>query len=78
MSFKRWQLMSRLEGSLRQQKELGFGDSDIDDVRRLIADTELWLLGVTILASTLHLLFEFLAFKSDIEFWKENRSLRGP
>jgi hypothetical protein len=29
------------------------------------------------LASTLHLLFEFLAFKSDINFWQENKSLAG-
>ena len=77
MSFRRWQLMQRLEGSLRGQTELGFAESDVDDVRRLVADTELWLLGVTVLASVLHLLFEFLAFKSDIEFWKNNRSLRG-
>ena len=28
-------------------------------------------------ASLLHLLFEFLAFKSDIEFWKDNKSLAG-
>ena len=77
MSFRRWQLMQRLEGSLRGQTELGFAESDVDDVRRLVADTELWLLGVTVLASVLQLLFEFLAFKSDIEFWKNNRSLRG-
>lgn len=29
------------------------------------------------LASVLHLLFEFLAFKSDVEFWQKNTSLRG-
>lgn len=37
---------------------------DIDDVRRLIADTSIYLLGITMLASLLHLLFEFLAFQS--------------
>ena len=35
-----------------------------------ITDTNVWLLAVTVLASALHLLFEFLAFKSDISFWK--------
>ena len=29
------------------------------------------------LASLLHLLFEFLAFQSDISFWQNNKSLAG-
>lgn len=48
-----------MEESLQQQKEsFGFQDSDIDDLRRLISDTNVYLLAVTLLASTLHLLFE--------------------
>lgn len=78
LSFGRWQLIGRMEGTLRsQQEEYGFADKDVDDVRRLIADTPIWLLAVTILASALHLLFEFLAFKSDIDFWRNNKSLTG-
>ena len=49
----------------------------MDDVRRLISDTSVYLLAITILASALHLLFEFLAFQSDISFWNNNRSLAG-
>lgn len=44
---------------------------------RLITETSLQLLGLTMLASMLHLLFEFLAFQSDISFWRDNRSLAG-
>jgi len=77
MSLQRWQLMLVLENSLEQQRGLGFEQSDIDDVRRLVADTNVYLLAVTVLASTLHLLFEFLAFHSDINFWRKNKSLRG-
>ncbi|EGB10065.1 hypothetical protein AURANDRAFT_23002 [Aureococcus anophagefferens] len=78
LSFARWQLIARMEEGLQDQKEdFGFTDNDIDDVRRLIADTQTWLLAVTMLASVLHLLFEFLAFKSDVEFWQKNTSLRG-
>lgn len=43
----------------------------------MITDTSVYLLGVTILASALHLLFEFLAFQSDINFWQGNKSLAG-
>ena len=49
----------------------------MDDVRRLFTDTPLWLLAITVLASCLHLLFELLAFQSDIDFWKNNQSLTG-
>ncbi len=38
----------------------GFEQSDIDDLRRLIADTNITLLAITMLASALHLLFESL------------------
>ena len=65
----RWRLLSHLSNTLEGQKELGFDQSDIDDVRRLIADTNVTLLAITIFASTLHLLFEFLTFKNDVEFW---------
>lgn len=48
-----------MEETLQHQKEsMGFQDSDIDDLRRLISDTNVYLLAVTLVASTLHLLFE--------------------
>jgi hypothetical protein len=73
----RWRLLSHLSKTLESQKELGFDQSDVDDVKRLIADTNITLLGITILASTLHLLFEFLTFKNDVEFWQGNKDLTG-
>jgi hypothetical protein len=63
--------------SLKDQSSMGFEKSDIDDVRRLISDTNVILLGITVLASVLHLLFEFLTFKSDVDFWKKNTDLTG-
>jgi hypothetical protein len=78
MSLQRWLLMQHLEESLTMQKEvLNFSDKDMDDVRRLISDTPLSLLLVTIVASLLHLIFELLSFQSDIEFWRNNKSLAG-
>ena len=77
MSVQRWLLMNTMEQSLASNKEMGFSDKDLDDIRRLISDTSLYLLGVTFLASVLHMLFEALAFQSDISFWQENKSLTG-
>ena len=57
LGLQRWLLMQELSTSLQMQKDaFGFSDHDIDDVRRLIGETSVWLLTVTILASLLHLL----------------------
>eukprot|EP00550_Attheya_septentrionalis_P002618 CAMPEP_0198288322 /NCGR_PEP_ID=MMETSP1449-20131203/6858_1 /TAXON_ID=420275 /ORGANISM="Attheya septentrionalis, Strain CCMP2084" /LENGTH=835 /DNA_ID=CAMNT_0043986435 /DNA_START=192 /DNA_END=2699 /DNA_ORIENTATION=+ len=73
----RWRLLSHLSATLDSQKSLGFESSDIDDLRRLIADTNVTLLLITILASALHLLFEFLTFKNEVTFWNRNTDLTG-
>lgn len=77
MAPQRWFIMAQLEDSLSAQKGLGFSDKDIDDVRRMLSDTSIYFLLVTIIASLLHLIFEFLAFQSDINFWQHNKSLAG-
>jgi len=73
----RWRLLTHLSQSIESQKQLGFEQSDLDDLRRLIADTNVTLLGITVLASALHLLFEFLTFKNEVSFWKNNTDLTG-
>jgi len=77
LSPQRWRLLQTFSQSLENQKSLGFDEEDIDDVRRLIADTNVTLLGITVIASVLHLLFEFLTFKSDVDFWKNNDDVTG-
>jgi len=73
----RYRLLNHLSSALESQAEMGFEQSDIDDLRRLIAETNVVLLAITILASVLHLLFEFLTFKNDVDFWKKNTDLTG-
>mmetsp|Transcript_5243 Transcript_5243/g.8628 ORF Transcript_5243/g.8628 Transcript_5243/m.8628 type:complete len:399 (-) Transcript_5243:1391-2587(-) len=78
MSIQRWLLMAQLEGALAAQVEmLGFSERDVDDVRNLVGNTNVPLLAITMIASMLHLLFEFLAFKSDVNFWRKNKTLKG-
>jgi Cleft lip and palate transmembrane protein 1 (CLPTM1) len=73
----RWRLLSHLTEALEAQKSLGFEQSDIDEVKSLIADTNITLLAITMLASALHLLFEFLTFREEVNFWRQNKSLQG-
>ena len=43
----KWQLLTVLDNSLNTQQALGATEKDTDDVIRLMAETPLWLLGVT-------------------------------
>jgi hypothetical protein len=43
----------------------------------MFSDTNPTLLAVTIVVSIFHLLFDFLAFKSDIAFWKGRKTYEG-
>ncbi|ETW02704.1 hypothetical protein H310_06143 [Aphanomyces invadans] len=77
MSYARWQMMMTFENALKQQKDLGFAEDEIDNMRLMIAETNPYLLTVTMAVSMLHILFDWLAFKSDIAFWQQNVSLVG-
>ncbi|XP_068626231.1 lipid scramblase CLPTM1L isoform X2 [Battus philenor] len=63
--------------ALEQLHSLGFSEKDIDDVKGIFEDTNLYLLSATILIASFHLLFDFLAFKNDVSFWRRKRSLAG-
>ncbi|CAG2122473.1 unnamed protein product, partial [Medioppia subpectinata] len=48
-----------------------------DLLKETFLETSPILLGLTVLVSITHSVFEFLAFKNDIQFWKNRRSLEG-
>lgn len=55
----------------RMQQQLGAGTEEATDIfRETISDTNPWLLGLTAVISIFHMLFDFLAFRNDISFWK--------
>ncbi|WKX97608.1 hypothetical protein Q1695_013349 [Nippostrongylus brasiliensis] len=66
-----------ISSSLQQLTELGFTEKDVDDVRGIFGDTNLYLLGVTVFVSSIHLLFDVLSFKNDISFWRDRESMVG-
>ena len=72
----RWMLTEQMQQSLKQQTEM-HGDATVDEMRRMFAETSPWLLAVTAVVSMLHTLFDVLAFKNDISFWKNNKSMKG-
>ncbi|XP_015430748.1 PREDICTED: cleft lip and palate transmembrane protein 1 homolog [Dufourea novaeangliae] len=52
-------------------------ENDEDTLKETLLETNPYLLGLTIVVSVLHSVFEFLAFKNDIQFWNNRNSLEG-
>ena len=40
-------------------------------------DTNIYLMGVTTIVYILHSLFEFLAIKNEVQFWRNLDSVKG-
>ena len=52
-------------------------EEDQDSVKEAMLETNPYMLGLTVVVSIVHSVFEFLAFKNDIQFWKSRKSLEG-
>nr|XP_018917278.1 PREDICTED: cleft lip and palate transmembrane protein 1-like protein isoform X1 [Bemisia tabaci] len=77
ISFGMLRLMLHVEASMSSVQTLGFSVKEIDQVKGIFADTNIYLLLGTIFVSGFHLLFDFLAFKNDVSFWHSRKSLAG-
>ncbi|KAG9297904.1 hypothetical protein G9A89_002612 [Geosiphon pyriformis] len=79
ISFMKFQLYAQMQESFRTQAEVmgGNAHSEFDEIKRMLLETNPFLLGITFVVSILHSLFEFLAFKNDISDWKNKKELTG-
>ncbi|KAL8281049.1 hypothetical protein RQP46_006407 [Phenoliferia psychrophenolica] len=77
-SFMKWQIMASLDDSMKTQAATtGGGGGELDEVKRMLTETNPILLITTVIVTILHMLFEFLAFTSDITHWKNKKELVG-
>ncbi|CAG2118319.1 unnamed protein product, partial [Medioppia subpectinata] len=76
-SIGKLRFMLIIEGSLKSMTKMGFTESDSDDIKGIFFDTNIYLLLVTIFVTSFHVLFDFLAFKNDIQFWRKRKSMEG-
>uniref|UniRef100_F1KWW5 Cleft lip and palate transmembrane protein 1 n=1 Tax=Ascaris suum TaxID=6253 RepID=F1KWW5_ASCSU len=82
LSLFKWQLYASQQMRGKWSQMLGGdmfeeGDDDQDSIKQALLETNPILLAVTIVVSILHTIFEFLAFKNDIQFWRSRKSLEG-
>lgn len=50
---------------------------DLDEMKRIFVETNIVLMSVTFVVSCLHSVFEGLAFKNDIQFWRNKKTMEG-
>lgn len=51
--------------------------SEFEELKKVLLDSNPYLLGVTAVAAALHMIFEMLAFKSDIGHWRNKKDNVG-
>ncbi|KAG2361748.1 cleft lip and palate associated transmembrane protein [Suillus spraguei] len=79
MSYFKFQILASMshgfDEALKQQG--GGAGAELDEVKRMLTETNPWFLGLTGLVSMLHVVFEMLAFKSDVSHWRQRKELVG-
>jgi len=78
-SFWKFQLLAQMQAHFALEADLS-GDAaggEADSFRKMLMDTSPWLLAVTFIVTTLHSIFDFLAFKNDVQFWKGRKNVAG-
>lgn len=60
------------------QKNMGaMAEGDTDEFKRVLLEGNPYFLGLTFAVSMLHSVFDMLAFKNDIGFWKDKKTVEG-
>lgn len=77
----KWQLYAAQGMQNKWSSMLGAEQNQNEDeqdyIKEALLETSPVLLGLTVVVSIAHSIFEFLAFKNDIQFWKDRKSLEG-
>ncbi|KAJ1660064.1 hypothetical protein IWQ61_000958 [Dispira simplex] len=75
--FKLQMYLSFEEQTKKQMQLLGSGGGGLDEFKRMLTETNPWLLALTAIITLLHSVFDLLAFKNDIAFWKVKKDTTG-
>ncbi|KAF8915437.1 cleft lip and palate associated transmembrane protein [Mucidula mucida] len=79
MSYMKFQLFASMTHGFKEaaKQQGGAGVAEMDEIKRMLLETNPWFLGLTGLVSMLHVVFEMLAFKSDVSHWREKKEMVG-
>lgn len=71
MSMMKMQLFASMDHSFKENAAKGQA-GELDEIKRMLVETSPWLLITTTVVSILHMIFEFLAFSSDVSHWRKS------
>ncbi|XP_061764555.1 lipid scramblase CLPTM1L [Nerophis ophidion] len=77
ISLGRLRFWIHMQDAVYSLQQFGFTEKDADEIKGIFTDTNLYFLALTFFVAAFHLLFDFLAFKNDISFWKQKKSMVG-
>uniref|UniRef100_A0A3Q3XK39 Lipid scramblase CLPTM1L n=1 Tax=Mola mola TaxID=94237 RepID=A0A3Q3XK39_MOLML len=77
ISLGRLRFWIHMQDAVYSLQQFGFTEKDADEIKGIFVDTNMYFLALTFFVAAFHLLFDFLAFKNDISFWKQKKSMVG-
>jgi len=78
LSALQWQMQESATLAWRQHVDFGAADeNDAEHLKRIFLEGNPVLLVITAVVSVLHTAFDMLAFKSDVAFWSNVKSMQG-
>ncbi|XP_012944490.1 cleft lip and palate transmembrane protein 1-like protein [Aplysia californica] len=77
ISLGKMRMWISIKQSFKMLLDLGFTEKDTDEIKGIFADTNFYFLMLTFTVAAFHLLFDFLAFKNDILYWKSKKTMIG-
>ncbi|EIM85601.1 cleft lip and palate associated transmembrane protein [Stereum hirsutum FP-91666 SS1] len=78
MTYFKFQMFSSMTvGFNEAAKQQGGTGGELDELKRILLETNPYYLGLTLAVSLLHMLFEMLAFSSDVSHWRKKDELTG-
>lgn len=71
ISHMKFNIFASMTASFEQSAQQQGTGAELDEVKRMLTETNPILLVTTALVTVLHMLFEFLAFSSDVQHWRK-------
>ncbi|KAK4686060.1 hypothetical protein P7C73_g4075, partial [Tremellales sp. Uapishka_1] len=71
LSYLKFSIFATMGASMEAQAAQPGTGGEMDEVKRMLTETNPILLITTVIVTMLHMLFEFLAFSSDVKHWRQ-------
>ncbi|TEB20308.1 hypothetical protein C9890_0083 [Perkinsus sp. BL_2016] len=72
-----FRLMTYFDFAIKQQESVYGEHNEFESIKKMFIETSPWLIVLTFFISCLHVLFDFLAFKNDVQFWRKKKDISG-